>query len=193
MGGTSPRGVMNKIHIIIPVFNGWPQTKVCLDALRASSYRDLEIIVVDHGSTDETKKALPAEYPEVVHLLGEPTLWWTGATNLGIRTATNRGAGTIMLLNNDCYVTPETIERLMAHGQRTRGGYHRSRSERLPVQACFVYHGHNLLFAWLPNGHTSMGCTGSPREGAVIANQPHPGWARSYYPCRRFPTCRHAG
>ena len=112
---------MTKIHIIIPVFNGWSQTKVCLDALMASSYRDLEIIVVDHGSTDETKKTLPAQYPEVVHVLGEPTLWWTGATNLGIRTAMDRGADTIMLLNNDCYVTLETIERLITHGQRTRG------------------------------------------------------------------------
>ncbi len=44
---------MNKIHIVIPVFNGWKQTKLCLDALRASIYRDMEIIDVDHGSTDE--------------------------------------------------------------------------------------------------------------------------------------------
>ena len=112
---------MTNLHIVIPVFNGWEQTEICLNALRASSYRDYEIIIVDHGSTDATKKALPTQYPEVVHVLGEPTLWWTGATNLGIRTATDRGAGTIMLLNNDCYVTPETIERLMAHGQRARG------------------------------------------------------------------------
>jgi len=108
---------MDKIHIVIPVFNGWKQTEICLDALRASLYRNLEIIVVDHGSTDETKEALPSQYPEVVHILGEPTLWWTGATNLGIRTAISRGADTIMLLNNDCYVTPETIERLVSHAK----------------------------------------------------------------------------
>lgn len=108
---------IGKIHIVIPVFNGWPQTKVCLDTLRASTYRDLEIIVVDHGSTDETKKALPSQYPEVVHILGEPTLWWTGASNLGIRTAMSRGGRNIMLLNNDCYVEPETIHRLVAHAR----------------------------------------------------------------------------
>ena len=108
---------MEKIHIVIPVFNGWKQTEICLNALRASTYRNLEILVVDHGSTDETKEALPALYPEIIHVLGAATLWWTGATNLGIRTAITRGAETIMLLNNDCYVTPETIERLVSHAK----------------------------------------------------------------------------
>ncbi len=109
---------MDKIHIVIPVFNGWKQTKICLDALRAGLYRELEIIVVDHGSTDETREALPSQYPEVVHIFGEATLWWTGATNLGIRTAMDRGAKNIMLLNNDCYVEPETIHRLVAHARK---------------------------------------------------------------------------
>jgi len=110
---------MNKIHIIIPVLNGWTQTKHCLDALRASTYDNLEIIVVDHGSADETKEALPVQYPEVVHVLGESSLWWAGAMNLGIRTAMSRNANTIMLLNNDCYVSPETIQRLVGHVMST--------------------------------------------------------------------------
>jgi len=63
--------------------------KICLDALSASIYRNLEIILVD------------------------PTLWWDGATKLGIRSATDRCANSIMLLNNDCYITPETIGRLV--------------------------------------------------------------------------------
>lgn len=108
-----------KIHIVIPVFNGWKQTRVCLDALRASEYKNIEIIVVDHGSTDETKIALPAQYPEVVHVLGDTSLWWAGATNLGIRTAISRGAERIMLLNNDCYVTPKTIGTLVRHSKKT--------------------------------------------------------------------------
>ncbi len=110
---------MTKLHIVIPVFNGWEQTEICLNALRASTYANLEIIVVDHGSTDETKEALPVQYPEVVQVLGEPTLWWAGAMNLGIRTAIRRNAENIMLLNNDCYVGPETIQRLVGHVRST--------------------------------------------------------------------------
>lgn len=62
-----------EIHIIIPIFNGWKQTNVCLDALRAGEYKNLEIIVVDHGSTDKNKISLPVQYPEVVHVLGDPS------------------------------------------------------------------------------------------------------------------------
>jgi len=106
---------MDKIHIIIPVFTGWNETKVCLDALRASTYRDLEIIVVYHGVEDEIKKALETHYPEARCVVGPPSLWWAGATNLGIRTALSNGARHIMLLNHDCYLDPDTIGRLLAH------------------------------------------------------------------------------
>lgn len=110
---------MDKIHIIIPVFDGWKQTKICLDALRASSYSDLEIIVVNHGTNEEIAEALPTQYPEVLQIRGESSLWWAGATNLGIRTAMSRGAKKIMLVNHDCYVEPETIQRIVAHAERT--------------------------------------------------------------------------
>lgn len=100
----------DKIYIVIPVYNGWEQTRICLESLKESSYKNIEILVVDHGSTDTTKENLPVEFPNVTRIFGEPTLWWAGASNLGIRTALRLGAKFIMLLNNDCYVTPETIK-----------------------------------------------------------------------------------
>ena len=109
---------MDKIHIVIPVFNGWKQTKLCLDSLRASVYRDLEIIIVNHGHGNEIKEALSTYYPEVLQIPGESTLWWAGATNLGIRMALGRGAKKIMLLNHDCYVEPDTIQTLLVHSNR---------------------------------------------------------------------------
>ena len=63
---------MDKIYIIIPVFDGWKETKTCLDALRASSYRDLEIVLVNHGTNVEIKEALTAQYPEVLQIMGDP-------------------------------------------------------------------------------------------------------------------------
>lgn len=109
----------SQIPVVIPVFNGWGQTRTCLDHLRASTYPHFQVIVVDHGSTDKTKTELPRDYPEVIHLRGDPSLWWTGATNLGIRWALDRGARAVMLLNNDSYVEPETIGTIAQHA-RTR-------------------------------------------------------------------------
>ena len=137
---------MSKIHIIIPVFDGWKQTKNCLDALRASVYRDLEIIVVDHGTDAEIKRNLPNYYPEVLIVPADPTLWWAGATNLGIRTAIGRGAKKIMLLNHDCYVEPDTIQRIAAHAERTSDAliapvpfdYITKRALAVTVRTCFL-------------------------------------------------------
>ena len=104
---------MTGLYIIVPVFNGWNYTSRCLAALRASTYRDFHVIVVDHGSTDATKKELPRDFPEALQLFADPRLWWSGATNVGIRFALDRDCQYVMLLNNDCYVAPETIETVM--------------------------------------------------------------------------------
>lgn len=108
-----------QLDIVIPVFNGWRQTRICLDALRASTYKPARIIAVDHGSTDETAESLPRDYPELTHLRGDPNLWWAGATNLGIRWALEHGAAFVMLLNNDCYFPPDAIGGLMSHAEET--------------------------------------------------------------------------
>lgn len=104
---------MLKLFIVITDFNGFQQTKNCLDTLRRSVFQDFTVVVVDHGTTSETRQSLERECPEVVRVGGSPELWWSGATNLGIRYAQGCGAELIMLLNNDCYVKPETIGELI--------------------------------------------------------------------------------
>lgn len=107
------------IFIVIPALNRWEKTKACLDSLRASEFSDFRIIVVDHGSTDETREALPGRYPDVIHVRESDTLWWTGAVNAGIREAMRRGATHVILMNADCTVTPEMIGMLLSHEQTT--------------------------------------------------------------------------
>jgi len=104
---------ISDLSIIIPVFNGWKQTERCLRSLEGSSFKDFTVFVVDHGSTDGTKTQLPRLFPEVVHLIESEELWWTGATNAGIRHALAQGATKVMLLNNDCEISTETLQTLV--------------------------------------------------------------------------------
>lgn len=101
------------LFIVITDFNGFQQTKNCLNALRKSIFQGFTVVVVDHGTTSDTKQSLEREYLEVVRIVGSPELWWTGATNLGIHYALSCGADLVMLLNNDCYVTPGAIGELI--------------------------------------------------------------------------------
>lgn len=112
---------MKALYIIITDFNGYTQTRRCMEALHASQYRDFTVVVVDHGTTDETRIGLASAFPEVIRIAGSSDVWWTGATNVGIRFALDQGADMLMLLNNDSYVTPETIGVLirLAHQNTT--------------------------------------------------------------------------
>ena len=105
--------------VVIPVFNGWRQTRICLDRLQASTYQHTRILGVDHGSTDGTQAGLASDFPGVTRIEGTADMWWTAAINVGIRAALEQGAELIMLLNNDCYVEADTIESLVTHIQHT--------------------------------------------------------------------------
>lgn len=63
-GGTAPDGVDDRhdlavsISVVLPVLNGEDTLPWCLAALRASTFRDFEIVAVDDGSTDSTARLL---------------------------------------------------------------------------------------------------------------------------------------
>lgn len=108
----------DNLHVVVTDFNGFDQTRRCLQALRISQFQHFTTLVVDHGNDGRTRVGLTQEFPEVIRIEGSPILWWTGATNLGIQAALAQGAKKVMLLNNDCYVTPETLDTLLRQAQK---------------------------------------------------------------------------
>ena len=105
----------SRVYVVIPVHNRLDFTRRCLDALTLSTWGRRKIVVVDDGSTDGTKEALQAEYPDVTVLPGNGRLWWTGAMASAVRSLENRfQAGEyLMSLNNDTLVEPDTVSRLI--------------------------------------------------------------------------------
>lgn len=91
-------------------------TRECLNSLRKQTYGEFKVIVVDDGSTDGTYQHLKDNYPEVIILQGDGNLWWTGATNMGVRKALELSASNedyILTLNNDLVVISEYLQELM--------------------------------------------------------------------------------
>jgi GT2 family glycosyltransferase len=96
--------------IIIPTFNGASRIEHCLDALiKQLEGRDIEILVVDDGSTDNTADVV-GRYPSV-RLIAQ--------ANAGPAAARNRGAaearGTILLFtDDDCVPMPDWLDAMLA-------------------------------------------------------------------------------
>ncbi len=105
------------ISIVIPVHNRKAYTQQCLACLSAQTYRNFQIIVVDDGSTDGTDAMIYAEYPDAVLLKGDGNLWWTEATNWGIRYAQEhqdrQQTNFVLTLNDDTRVNPNYLQTML--------------------------------------------------------------------------------
>jgi glycosyltransferase involved in cell wall biosynthesis len=74
------------ISCIVPVFNGEQYLRESLDSILAQSYRPIEIIVVDDGSTDGTRE-VATSYGDQVRYLWQPNAGPPRARNFGLRLA----------------------------------------------------------------------------------------------------------
>ena len=95
---------MYKLAIIIPIHNGLMYTKRCLANLyqNIKSPKNIDIIISDDGSEDESAKWIIRNYPNVKILYGDGNLWWSGAVNLGVKFALEElKTDYIVLWNND--------------------------------------------------------------------------------------------
>ena len=90
-----------RISIVIPVFNRITFTVQCIESLKNIVYPNFEIIIVDHGSTDGTSEVIKKNYPCVVLVQGDENMWWSKATNMGIRRAISNHSDYVLFLNND--------------------------------------------------------------------------------------------
>jgi GT2 family glycosyltransferase len=92
--------------VVIPNWNGAHHLPTCLNALRAQTYPDVEIIVADNASQDGSLELLAAQYPEVRVIALLENRGFTGACNAGMEAAKG---DYVSLLNNDTEVDPGWI------------------------------------------------------------------------------------
>jgi hypothetical protein len=75
---------MPKVSVIMPVYNGASFIAKAIDSILCQTFHDLELIIVDDASTDDTEKIISAYDDARVRLV-------RNQSNLGIATSRNRG------------------------------------------------------------------------------------------------------
>jgi len=71
------------VSVIIPVYNSEKFLVECLDSILTQSYRDIEIIAVDDGSTD-TSSGILERYSDKINIISQKNQGLASALNLGI-------------------------------------------------------------------------------------------------------------
>jgi GT2 family glycosyltransferase len=107
------------VYIIIVTFNGKKWISSCFESIRKSTIY-LKTIVIDNASTDGTPDIIKKIYPEFDLIISPKNLGFGQANNIGIRKAYYSGADYVFLLNQDAWIEPTTIEKLLyAHKKQS--------------------------------------------------------------------------
>jgi len=100
---------MKKISVIVPVYNAEKYLHFCVDSIINQTYKNIELILVDDGSSDSSPKLCDdygAKY-DFIKVFHKENAGQSSARNLGIKNATGEY---ISFVDNDDLIHPQYYE-----------------------------------------------------------------------------------
>ena len=100
------------VSVIIPVYNVQMYLAECVDSVINQTYKNLEIILVDDGSTDESGKICD-QYSEIdsrIHVIHKKNGGLSDARNAGIQVSTGKY---LSFIDSDDYLERTALEQMM--------------------------------------------------------------------------------
>ena len=125
---------MKKISIIVPVYNVEKYLDKCLDSLVNQTLKDIEIIVVNDGTKDNSQKIIDEyvkKYPNKVFSYIKKNGGLSSARNYGLKKAKGEYVG---FVDSDDYVEYDMYEKL----------YERAKETKAEVVCCQIAYKYNI-------------------------------------------------
>ena len=117
---------MSRVAIIILNWNGISDTLECLYSIKKQSYKNNRVVVIDNGSTDNSKELLEKyanQNSNTINIINNPTnLGFAGGVNVGIKWAIDNNFRYIALLNNDAIIDKNWLKNLVSTMDNNRIG-----------------------------------------------------------------------
>ena len=101
-----------EVSVIVPSYNQGRFVRQTLDSILEQGYPNLELIVMDGGSDDETVDILEEYSPHLSHWVSEPDNGQSHAINKGFAVATGSLVG---WLNSDDLYLPKSLFRAASY------------------------------------------------------------------------------
>ena len=101
-----------KISIITPTFNSEKYLERCIKSIQSQDYNNLEHIIIDGDSTDETRNIIKKYQNNKTILISEKDDWIWDAMNKGLKIASGDIVG---FLNSDDYYYPDALKTVVKY------------------------------------------------------------------------------
>lgn len=120
---------MCKVSIIVPIYNTEKYLKKCLDSLVNQTLKDIEIILINDGSTDNSQNIIDnycAKYSSKIKSFTKENSGQASARNLGITKATGQYIG---FVDSDDWIELNMYEKL----------YNKATEDNLDIVCCNMF------------------------------------------------------
>lgn len=109
---------MEKISVIIPVYNSEKYIEDCVESLKNQTYEDLEILLIDDGSTDSSREICKriCENNQRFKLIHQENQGVSAARNHGLEKATGKY---VFFLDSDDGIHPLLLEEMVRELEKT--------------------------------------------------------------------------
>ena len=104
-----------RVGVVLVNYNGGKFLPECLETLYAGGYPQMQVVLVDNGSTDGSLDWVRQHFPQVAVLALGSNQGFPGGCNAGIAWCRNNNCDYVLLLNNDTAAAPDFLPTLMAH------------------------------------------------------------------------------
>ncbi len=113
-----PKSPAPKVTIVVPVYNVERYLATCLRSLQAQNYSNLHVIVVDDGSTDNSRR-IAQRFQKKLNLtvIQQPNAGISAARNNGVRAI--QQTEYMMFLDSDDSLAANSISQLVRQAEKT--------------------------------------------------------------------------
>lgn len=161
---------MARVSVVIPVYNIERHLRQCLDSVAGQSLRDIEVICVDDGSTDDSPKILAdyASRDSRFRIITQSNAGPGAARNTGMAWAAGEY---LIFLDSDDWFEPDFLERMVAKAESTGADVTICRAVEFDTET-----GRELPSEWMLKSEYLPGAAFSPEEVADHLFQFTYGW-----------------
>ena len=129
------------VSVIVLNYNAGELLLNCIESVKKSAYKNLEIIVVDNISTDKSQKICKEKYPDIKLIQNDENFGYCEGNNIGIREAKG---DYIIILNPDTIVESNWIEELISAYNKFGEGLYQPKHLSLNEKTVYMSAGNML-------------------------------------------------